>query len=245
MWQDPPNELIIGVDQVDVWRINLQLPAEGLELLSRTLSPDEIDRSVRFHFQKDREQFIAARGGLRDILSRYLTVSPAQLQFNYSPYGKPALGGESVTSGLSFNLSHSHQLALVAVTRGCAVGVDLEWMRSELADEQIARRFFSKVEVQSLLEQPLLLQKEAFFTCWTRKEAYIKARGEGLSLPLDQFDVALIPGEPARLLATRPDPHEAERWSLFHLAPGPGYVAALAVAAQSLHLKYWQWNKRA
>lgn len=242
-WQSPPAELLLGGNQVDVWRIDLERLSSQLDRYYQTLSPDEIARANRFHFVHDRDHFILARGGLRSILSLYLLTQPERLRFQYSMYGKPSLAGEWQGSGLNFNVSHSRGLALVAIMRGAQVGVDVEWMREDLADEQIARRFFSTYEVEVLLSQPLPTRIEAFFTCWTRKEAYIKGKGEGLSLPLHQFDVSITPGEPARLIATRPDIHEKDNWSLFHIDPGPGYVGALAVAARSLHLRQWDWNQ--
>jgi 4'-phosphopantetheinyl transferase len=158
-----------------------------------------------------------------------LNVEPGTLRFCYSEYGKPGLDQEFGGDENSFNLSHSNALGLLAVTRHRAVGVDIEHIRPDLADEQIARRFFSSREVQSLIALPAEVQKEAFFNCWTRKEAYIKAIGEGLSMPLDQFDVSLSPDEPANLLATRPDPAQALQWKLYSLYAGYGYAAAMAV----------------
>lgn len=243
-WQTPPKNLFIDTRQVDVWRVDLDRLSTHLDHYYQTLSVDEAARSQRFHFVRDRDQFVIARGVLRTILGLYLMVQPERLTFNYSMYGKPSLGGEWQGCGLNFNISHSHGLALVAIMRGAPVGVDVEWMRADLADEQIARRFFSSYEVEALQAQPQPDRTEAFFNCWTRKEAYIKGRGEGLSLPLNQFDVTLSLGQPACLIATRPDPYEKELWSLFHLEPGPGYVGALAVAAHSLHLRQWDWNQR-
>ena len=117
----------------------------------------------------------------------------------------------------------------------------MENIHSNLEYDQIAAKFFSQQEYSTLINLPTHLQIEAFFNCWTRKEAYIKARGEGLSIPLDQFDVSMVPGEPARLLKTRNDPAEASRWSLVHLAPEPGYAAAVAVEGQGWHISRWQW----
>jgi 4'-phosphopantetheinyl transferase len=143
---------------------------------------------------------------------------------------------------LGFNLAHSHELALYAITRGREVGIDLERIRSNLVDEQIAERFFSPREVVVLRGLPTHRQREAFFNCWTRKEAYVKAKGQGLSIPLDQFDVSLAPGEPAALLSTQWHPQEASRWSLQKLNPGCGYVAALAVEGHDWQVKCWQWS---
>jgi len=244
LWLHPPESLALADDDVHVWRASLNLAAEHMQDLQRTLTADERERAERFHFQKDRERFIVTRGLLRAILSRYLDVEPGQLRFGYSPYGKPALLRESGGEMLRFNLSHSHGLALYAVTRGRAVGIDLEYVRADLANERIAEQFFSPREVAALRALPAGVRAEAFFNCWTRKEAYVKARGEGLSLPLNQFDVSLAPGEPAALVSTRGDPLEAFRWSLQALFPGPGYVAALAVEGHSWRLRCWQWPTR-
>jgi 4'-phosphopantetheinyl transferase len=217
---------------VHVWRVVLDQPAIRLQSLWEQLAPEERDRAARFHFPKDRDRFVAARGLLRVILGAYLGVDPAGLRFTKNAYGKPALAEQRGPDDLRFNLSHSHELVLYAITRGREVGIDVEWMRPDLADEEIAARFFSPREVAALRALPEPQRLEAFFNCWTRKEAFIKARGEGLSLPLDEFDVSLAPGEPAALLGTCWDPHEAGRWSLRALSPGPGYAAALAVEGE-------------
>jgi len=212
--------------------------------LLRTLTLDERARARRFRFPRDRDRFIVARGVLRAILGRYLGVDPGRLRFRYSPYGKPALAGPFEDEGIRFNLAHSQGIALYAVSRGREVGIDVEYVRADLADERIAERFFSPREVATLRAVPAEQRREAFFHCWTRKEAYVKARGEGLSLPLDQFDVSLAPGEPAALLSTPGDPPEVTRWSLQALNPGPGYVAALAVEGNGWRLRCWQWTDR-
>ncbi len=241
LWRHPPESLALAYDEVHVWRASLDLAAEQIQGLYDVLVPDERAKAERFHFQKDRVHFIAARGVLRDILSRYLGLGPSQVRFRYSPYGKPALMGESGEERLRFNLAHSYGLALYAVAWGREVGIDVEYIRADLASELIARQFFSLREVAVLRSLSKTTQIEAFFNCWTRKEAYIKARGQGLSLPLDEFDVSLVPGEAARLESTRADLHEASRWSLCELSPGSGYVAAIAVEGHSWSLKCWQW----
>lgn len=219
----------LSADDVHVWQAGLEVPAAGRERFYATLSEDERERAARFHFDRDRHRFIAARGFLREVLGRYLRSDPAQLRFVYSAYGKPSLGAE-FDQRLRFNLSHSHELALCAVTLERDVGVDVEFIRPEFADDDVARRFFSAPETARLRALPRAQYAEAFFNCWTRKEAYIKARGEGLSMPLDKFEVSLAPGEPAALLNTFDAPAEAARWSLYALEPGPGYVGAVAVA---------------
>jgi 4'-phosphopantetheinyl transferase len=240
-WLPPPADLALSSDEIHVWRASLDLPVSRVQSLQQTLAADELSRAERFYFQKDREHFIVARGLLRAILSRYLDMEPGQLRFCYSPYGKPALATTPGQETRSFNVSHSHGLALYAITHSREIGIDLERIRTDLDCEQIAARFFSPRENAVMHALPAKLKPEAFFNCWTRKEAYIKARGGGLSLPLDQFDVPLAPGEPTMLLNTRGDPQEATRWSLRALTPGPGYVAALAVEGQGWRLTCWQW----
>ncbi len=241
-WHPPLNHPMLGRDEVHVWRVCLDPDASYVTSLRQTLSADERARAGRFYFEKDREHFIVARGLLRVILSRYLDIEPSQLRFCYSPFGKPSLVTTSDQKTLSFNVSHSCGLALYAVTRDRKIGIDLERIRTDFACEQIAERFFSPREKAMLRAlQAEKAKHRAFFNCWTRKEAYIKARGEGLSLPLDQFDVSLAPGEPATLLNVRGDPLEASRWSLQELFPGPGYVAALAVEGHGWRLACWEW----
>lgn len=225
-----------------MWRAILDLSPSQIDSFGHTLAPDEQSRAERFYFHRDRERFIVARGVLRAILGRYLNKAPECLSLCYSSHGKPALVRESGGDAIRFNISHSHGVALYALTRGPEVGIDLELIRGGLEIEEIAERFFSRLEVATLRALPTGLRKYAFFLCWTRKEAYIKARGEGLSLPLDQFDVSLIPGEPAKLMSTRPDSDEALRWSLQELTIDPGYVAALAVEGHRRSLAYWQWT---
>jgi 4'-phosphopantetheinyl transferase len=242
-WHPPPAELTLSSAQVHVWRVGLEPDASSVEQLQRSLSADESQRAARFYFEPDRRRFIVARGALRDILGRYLGMPPSELGFCYSSYGKPALAHVPGEGRLRFNVSHSYELALVAVTRDREVGVDLEYLRLDIACEEIAAHFFSARERASLRALPAEVKHQAFFNCWTRKEAYIKAHGEGLSLPLDQFDVSLAPGEPAALLATRHDYRDARRWSLQALMPGPGYAAAVAVGGQGWDLTCWQWRK--
>jgi 4'-phosphopantetheinyl transferase len=240
-WHPPPEILRLKSDEVHVWYVALDLTVSRVQSLWHFLSADEQKRAERFRFQKDQNRYIVARGLLRTILGRYLTRAPSQLQFCYTSYGKPALVGESGKYALRFNVSHSLDLALYAITRGRELGVDLERLRPDLIDQRIAERFFSPREVATLRTLPANMRQEAFFACWTRKEAYLKARGEGLTLRLDQFDVSLVPGEPAALLGTNGDPQEALRWSLQELFPRSGYVAALAVEGHDWRLTCWQW----
>ncbi len=229
-------DLSLAANDLHVWLIPIDAPPDRLARLGAILSPDEQQRAARFHFERDRIRFTAARAALRRILSRYLRCAPADLAFDYSPHGKPALPGDNP---LSFNLSHSGDWAVCAVTLSRRVGVDIELIRPDLASETIAERFFSPREAAELRALPRHEQPAAFFRCWTRKEAFVKARGEGLSLPLDRFDVTLRPGEPPALLRTLDDPREAARWSMAALSAPPGYEATVVVESppDSSHLR--------
>lgn len=244
LWGPPPNHLNLSTGEVHVWLSSLDFSPPRIDNFRRTLDDEERDRAARFHFQKDRDHFIAGRGLLRDILGRYLGLEPRRLQFRYSSYGKPDLAEQPRNERLCFNVSNSHGLALFGITCGRQIGVDLEYVRSGLADERIAEHFFSAQEIRTLRALPPRVQNEAFFNCWTRKEAYIKARGEGLSVPLHLFDVSLAPGEPAALLNTRVDDQEASRWMLRELSPAPEFVGAVAVEGSDWELKCWRWQSR-
>jgi len=240
-WSIPTAPVTLAGDEVHVWRASLKQPASHVQRLFLTLTPDERERAGRFHFQKDRDHFTVARGLLRAILGRYLHEAPERLRFDYSSYGKPRLSEQFQRSALRFNVSHSHEFVVYALTRGRKIGVDIEYHRADVVGEEIAERFFSTNEVRDLCALPGHLREEAFFNCWTRKEAYIKARGEGLSHPLDQFDVSLAPGKPAALLATRGDARELSRWTICAFTTEGNYSAALAVEGHDLRFKYWRW----
>ena len=240
-WRPAPETLTLLRDEVHVWRASLQTTAARMDELYLTLAADERERAGRFHFRADRDHFVVARGSLRAILGRYLGIGPSQVRFRHGPYGKPELAGEDRISSIRFSVSHSSDLALYAVARGREVGVDLECIRPDLAGGEIAERFFSPLEVAALRALPDEQQPQAFFNCWTRKEAYVKARGEGLSLPLDRFHVSLVPGEPAALLSDEGDPQATEDWELQNLETGPCYAAALAVEGYGCWLTCWRW----
>lgn len=254
-WTSSPAFLDLESHQVDIWRAPLELPADSLQTLEATLSADEIQRADRFSIQGDKDRFIAAHGCLRDILARYHHWEPGQLTFTANDHGKPALSTVPSERSMDFSLSHSNDFALVAVTWGRKVGVDLERIRQGISAQVIARQYFSRSEFVELLGLPSEQREVGFFNCWTRKEAYIKAQGLGLLLALDSFDVSLDPNEPVNLRATRPDPQEADRWTLLSLEVSPDYAAALAVEAaallpqggsegQSLEFRFWDWNAR-
>ena len=180
-------------------------------------------------------------GILREILNRYLDVGPANIQFKTGPHGKPYLSDDFNDSGIKFNMSDSRDLAMIALAHGREIGVDLEYIRPLPDAEQIAKRYFSSLESGILLSLPAGQRQKAFFNCWTRKEAYLKALGDGLARPLDQFDVTLAPGEPARLIEIRYDTQESVKWKLESFEPSPSTVAALAVEGHGWDMSCWNW----
>lgn len=241
LWRIPPKAPSLAPGEIHVWRASLDVSASRLSGLERFLSAEELTRVDRYHFDRDRNRFVVRRGFLRTILGHYLGAKPDDLEFEYTRYGKPYLGNQFAGDEIRFNLSHSHGLVLYAISLNSDIGVDLELVRPELVSEEIAERFFSPTEVSILHALPEDVQPRAFFNCWTRKEAFVKARGEGLSLPLDQFNVSLGPGEKAALLSTKWDPQEASRWSLLDLNLGSDYIGALAVEGHGWQLRCWRW----
>lgn len=241
LWGSPPAGWALSSDDVHVFCACLDQPASRLQHLAQTLSADERLRAERFHFEQDRKHFIIGRGLLRTILGSYLDIEPSQLQFCYGSYGKPVLAETFGKGKLRFNLSHSQGLALYAITREREIGVDIEHVRPVPEAEQIADRFFCERESAVFRALPPSQKPKAFFNCWTRKEAYIKAIGDGLAWPLDQIEVSLAPGEPARLLSIAGDPSSAQRWEILELTPACSYVAALAVEGHNWRISCWQW----
>jgi len=241
-WLSPPDDLELCSGQVDVWRAYLRIRSDSLEWLKSTLSEDEAARAERFHFNVDRERFIAAHGCLRDILGRYLRCEPARLRFSAGAFGKPALRMDTGRPKIEFNLAHSGDHALIAVAQERKVGVDVERIRQGISAEELAGRYFSGSEVSQLMALQPEQRQVGFFNGWARKEAYIKAHGLGLSLPLDSFDVSLDPQRPALLLATRPDPEEAARWTLYNLHADSDYAAALVAEGRVDAINLWKWN---
>jgi 4'-phosphopantetheinyl transferase len=242
-WPLPPTAPTLSGHEVHVWRAALDLDPRELSELSRSLSADERRRAAGFRFDRDRRRFIAARGTLRLLLGLYLGVEPHRLGFRYGGHGKPALTAEFArpsSGALHFNLSHSEDVALYAFARGREVGVDIEYKRAESATAEVARTVFSAREMAALGALPRGRWVDAFFACWARKEAYLKACGQGLSLPTDQFDVTVGPDGEAALLETRNDAHEAARWSLRDLSVGPTYAATVAVEGRDWELKCWR-----
>ncbi len=231
--------LALPENEVQLWRADLDALASDEIRWQQLLAIDEQKRAARFHFARDRQRFTAARAILRIILGGYLRVEAFDVDFCYSKKEKPYLAQRHADSGITFNLSHSGGIALYAFARRRELGVDVEKIGRDVDVAGIARRFFSEHEQKQLLQLPANEQVEAFFRCWTRKEAYIKATGDGLSLPLSQFDVSLEPGSSDALVVTRPDPAEAKCWLLREVPAGDGYLAAVCVRGRDWSLISW------
>jgi 4'-phosphopantetheinyl transferase len=243
-WENTPDFVEPRRDEVHVWRASLKIAPTRVQSLSQLLSDDERERAGRFRFQRDRGKFITSRALLRILIGRYLHKRPSEIKFSYGRNGKPFLANKDDLA-VRFNLSHSKELVLYAVTQGREIGIDIEHISEQVETDPIAGRFFSSSEVAALRALPRGLQRRAFFTCWTRKEAYIKARGGGLSMPLDKFTVSLSPGESALLLDVQWDPEEVSRWSLAEINPDPRYIAALAVEGHDWLLRRWKLSSYA
>ncbi len=227
-------------DELHVWLARLEVDPQQLVELKRALSPDELERADNFYFERDRRSFIAARGILRTLLARYLAAAPSALRFDYNEFGKPRLAGAPENCDLRFNLSHSGGLALVAIALARDVGVDIEAIDNSVGTEEIAKNFFSTGEVSALQHLPQSLRLMGFFNCWTRKEAYIKARGMGLSIPLDSFDVSLHPDEPADLIRTA-EPSDRLNWKIENLEIDEQFAAAVAAAGRNWKVSQRRW----
>lgn len=241
-WQRPPRNLTLPHHEVHVWAAPLDLPSSAMSELLGALSPEESARARRFHALRDRERYIVAHGALRDILGRYISLAPVDVRLCAAPGGKPALAPVAPGQHLAFNLSHSYELALIAVGSGRQLGVDVERIRAEAPGEAIAERFFASAETAMLRALPPEARLAAFFAGWTRKEAYSKARGDGLRKPLDQFAVIIAPEQPAALLYDASDPYATSRWSLRTLDVGRAYAAAVAVEGHGWRLRRWLWS---
>jgi 4'-phosphopantetheinyl transferase len=205
----------LTADEVHAWLFDLEVPPRPAQMLSNYLSHDERERAARFHLAHHRRRFESAHGLMRWLLAHYAGVEPAALQFAAGPSGKPGLAAPAASSDLVFNLSHSGGRAMLGVARGMAIGVDIEVMRAVPESDAIARSMFAAPEVQALQALDPARRDDGFFACWTRKEAYVKAQGGGLSVPLDGFEVGVDPDAPAALYSIAGSTQAAARWTLW------------------------------
>ena len=238
-WPLSPKNIHLDENAIDVWLVDLEQSDMVRAKLWPLLNEEEQARAKRFYFDIHRNHFIVGRGLLRILLGRYLNVAPDKIVFAYGEHGKPFLPN----TNLNFNISHSYGMALLAFTHGRELGVDIEQIRPLEDAAAIAKMNFSAKEVTEYTAVPDAQKPLAFYNCWTRKEAFIKAIGEGLTCPLDSFDVTLIPGEPAQLLQVKGSTAEANKWRLQSLNPVEGYVAAIIATGQDWQLNCWQWTE--
>ena len=232
-----------GPDEVRVWLAGLDPGAAVVDGLVAVLSADERERAARFHFRRDAMRWIVARVTLREILGACLQMEAAAVAFTYGRKGKPALAGPRGPVDLQFSVSHSSDLAAYALTVGAPVGVDVERLRAVEQLETVAERTFSRRECAALRGLPVELRPTGFFNCWTRKEAYIKALGEGLSYPLDRFSVSLAPGVPARLESVDDAPAHVESWTLEALPVPAGFAGAVVMGARPARVVCERWGE--
>ena len=230
---------------VHVWRLFLDLPVEGVQALRGFLAEDEIERADRFHQETDRTRFIIGRGLLRCLLARYLNVRPNEIRFQYNPWGKPYLSLEIHPSAPMFNFSHSQDLALCALSRDRMIGVDIEHVRNLVGYADIAERFFSIQEIEAIAAQPEPMRQRAFFSCWTQKEAFVKALGQGLSIHLNRFNLPMSSPNPTSVTYEGSCFLETSRWSLLDLNLGADYVGSIAVEGDMPRVHCWKLQEKA
>jgi 4'-phosphopantetheinyl transferase len=231
----------IPTGRVDVWSVRLDEPARaGSEVAA--LSPDEIARANRFHFEKDRIHFTRCRAALRNLLAGYLAIPAAEIRFEYLTSGKPQLAAEQNPHGLQFNVSHSANMALIAVGSEHHLGVDIEKIRGDVDTTALAERFFSLRERAGLQALPDHLRVPGFFACWTRKEAFLKATGEGLSFPLEDFSVTTHPDLDPEIEEIKGNTDEGKQWFLADLSVADGFRATVARERSPYRLETHAWN---
>lgn len=235
-WQRPPASAAVAGGQVHIWRARLDAADSEIVRMAQLLAAAERARAERFRFVQDRRRFVAAHGALRAILGRYLGLAPEQVELEQEPSGKPQLTAASNTAGLQFSLAHSDDLALCAVTQGAPVGIDIEMQRPLPELEMIAQRFFTAGEQAALRALGGQAQSDGFYTCWTVKEAYVKAVGLGLAFPLHEVETSPASGH---LLAIGADVAEAKRWRVLSFRPAAGYIAALATRQPDISVRFF------
>lgn len=237
-WAPGPEDPGLEAGVVHVWAFELDRPAPVRDRLRDLLAPDELRSVARIRLPRPRRRRLVCRGRTRELLGRHLGTPPSAFGFRRSPHGKPSLISPWSASDLRFNVSRSGGLGLLAVARGVEVGVDVERVRPFPELERVASRFFSPGEVRRLQSLPPSLRTDAFYRAWTRKEAFLKARGEGLTRPLASFEVTVEPGRAPRILRID-GPDQPDRWILLHLAPAPDWVGALALPVPGIGLRRW------
>ena len=226
----------LSANAVHIWSASTDIDEKQLHYLQSIISEDEQKRAAKFYFEKDRVRFIVARGFLRMILACYIKKTPEEFRFRYNKFGKPSL--ENINNNnVQFNLSHSDKMIVYGFTSCRDIGIDIERIRTSEDTVQILDHFFSELEKEEFKMIPEEKKKETFYQCWTRKEAYIKARGEGLSIPLDDFSVTLIPGSPAKLIKADKD-SAVTQWHMKDISVASGFAAAAVVSGSEPSFHY-------
>lgn len=236
-----PGPLNLKSFDVHVWKVPVEDFRPFIPQFIKILSPEERSRSERIRLEQNRKRWIAARGILRDLLGRYLRVEPPRVKLSYTPRGKPFVENPDSKSRIRFNLSHSKGLALYAFAKGLEVGIDAEKIMPRDSRDAVVRRFFTPVEAAQFFSLPPSSRDLAFFSAWTRKEAFCKAKGIGVFSGFPRFDVSLVPGEPARLLKSRFDENDISSWSLHDIEAGRNFKAALAVSCPSPEIHFHEY----
>lgn len=239
MWQPINRVPILTANEVHIWKADLRLSPQQLQTVELSLSNEEIQRVKRFVFPLHQQRFAAARGILRHILSEYLHQDPSAILFDYNAFGKPYIVMDN--PAIHFNLSHSNELALYAIGLQPYIGIDIEQIQENIEAESIAQRFFSMEEYTAIMNLTQDARKRAFFTIWTRKEAFIKALGDGLSFPLKDFTVNYEEKD-ARLIWVKGNEEEAQQWFLTALNPADTYMAALAIKMRKPKIQLYQFQ---
>lgn len=242
LWTTEPGGWVCGEREAHLWVADLDPEAAEPRRWEALLSEAERGRAQRFHFDRDRNRYIVSHGILRRLLGYYVGVAPDRIRFETETGGKPSLAREHAASGLRFNLSHADGWALYGLTKGRRIGVDLERHRRPVDARAIAQRHFAAAEWEALRTLPEAELARAFFACWTRKEAYLKALGSGLGYPLGRFEVTTSPAAAPAIVRDDGDPDASARWTVVHLEPAPEFVGAAVVEGQGLEIRRLRWR---
>jgi 4'-phosphopantetheinyl transferase len=229
-------------NQVEIWLVNIPEHINRSVWYETLLNDEEREKADRFYFAKDRLRYVITHGILRRLISQYVAIPPKELVFLKNPFGKPYISPVINTQKIQFNISHSKEGIIIAISKGNELGVDLEFARDTIPILEIAQRFFSPYEYQVLLATPASFRLLSFYRCWTRKEAFIKAKGKGLSIPLDSFDVTVSPDQPPQLIRSSLDPSDLEKWKLREIDTWPNYLATICIEGKDHQfvIKHWQ-----
>lgn len=235
-----PREPTLSENDLHLWHVDLSYYSPSsieTELLKKTLSPDEIQRMNQYHFEKDKIRFLMARGALRNILGRYLGILPGDIQFLYNDFGKPF-----TRSTLHFNVSHSNECIVVAISSCAPVGVDVENVNPKVDFLELAKDHFTNREYQTILDLPMEERMLAFYRAWTRKEAFMKAMGLGLSFSLSEVEVSLKPEDQAKIIKIQGSEEDTLGWSLFEWIPMAQHIAVTAIKEMVDTYHFWNWK---